>query len=765
LKNYKKAVLVSVFAVFIVFPFLATDMAFAQGFMQYPLDDGGWFRIKQNAFRFVIYGITLGDEVPSWQSLIQIDKPECAIVKLVDEGLWVCGNPIWIVGVSMSFGYHFQVYFPPGCKGEVCISIKGHPEYGEICIEDSEILLDIDLLNQCKNSVVDNRFIDIEKELIFSATVGSKDENFSFPDALSGEAYSNGGSEPIFMIRSGNIEYISEYYSLTYHSAEPFTPREIIDERQFGKLYFEVLFGRSAHTHVFVQEVDRFKVDEILFEDDIPIPDNPNGVFEACFPFNSYIMFGVRIENLKHSWPPDDCQEWVGTLNGYIDDQLQYSSNGAIAQDEFIIEPEVSFYQLPDGTPGSAEDLWFEWKLKVNGGPERDIMTNDTHIRIYNGFRANEIVFNNLPDDNTIRCGEELYVNANPYPNLQESPQIRYYWYWEYVSPEGDGRASFSPASSQQKNSEFIAREPGDYNLYYRITESYSGDDAISPMSLVHVEPKLEIIAPLIYSQHTYSAGNPGELTIDFIGQATPSSLNDQIEWSMQAIGSSNLITPPESRIGPDVTFMYQNLPPWNDDFGKKWIIASLPEYNVADTVNILIFYDKYANNHTGLLPNAPNWYYYWKQTPATHGVSRYGGDCTGGNGYYLFGESWFHICPHAAESDQVPCSGQTVDGIDLFAVTCRHEEQHRLDYWNLWQYPHGGYIPGLDLDPDPPPGDPLGDWLPDADEPGLGFDPMKWDTDGDNYKDFEDRGFDRECDWTPGDADDYDWANPGHQY
>jgi len=111
-------------------------------------------------------------------------------------------------------------------------------------------------------------------------------------------------------------------------------------------------------------------------------------------------------------------------------------------------------------------------------------------------------------------------------------------------------------------------------------------------------------------------------------------------------------------------------------------------------------------------------------------------------------------------------------DGIDLFAVTVRHENGHFADYDTMWVMPHGRYVPALDNDPNPNPnpGTLNGDLVPDALE-GFGkkypqFDPQLWDSDLDNHVDFEDLGYDRECSqWTKTLGDTADWSNPGRQY
>jgi len=124
-----------------------------------------------------------------------------------------------------------------------------------------------------------------------------------------------------------------------------------------------------------------------------------------------------------------------------------------------------------------------------------------------------------------------------------------------------------------------------------------------------------------------------------------------------------------------------------------------------------------------------------------------------------------------AAGSGGRPCAGDILEGIDLFAITERHEGQHLLDWWTFWPVPPG-YIQSADMDPrDPnagPKWPPVGDYVTDNLE-GTSqypdFDPTKQDSDQDGYYDFDDLGYDAECSWTNGNADTADWANPGKQY
>ena len=240
--------------------------------------------------------------------------------------------------------------------------------------------------------------------------------------------------------------------------------------------------------------------------------------------------------------------------------------------------------------------------------------------------------------------------------------------------------------------------------------------------------------------------------------------------------GSTLQIIPEQS---PDtVNFEFTTLPADHAEFAKKkWVYASLPAWNVKDSARVKVFFSKYALNHSGptYSQHEPNWYYYWKQTNAAVLLPQHYGHprCTPRTaGLYPPGDIRFYICDAAAGSAPDNCgSPDPVDGIDLFAVTERHEGQHRTDWWNFWPAPIG-YIQSADMDPpDPnagPDWPPVGDWVPDYLEGTLQYPLFRstaQDSNGDGHFDFDDLGYDAECPWIIGHADTADWSNPGHQY
>jgi hypothetical protein len=286
----------------------------------------------------------------------------------------------------------------------------------------------------------------------------------------------------------------------------------------------------------------------------------------------------------------------------------------------------------------------------------------------------------------------------------------------------------------------FRADSPGDVQLHYRITDQMSSTFAESPEphKVIHIRPRVIIMAPPPYpnNRFCYTGEEPdGRLSISCLGQAIPNDLNDQIEWSMDVIGNSSPQNDPEDLAGPSVTFQYLGLPTDNSAFGPKDIMASLPQYGAADTVEALVFYLKDSTNHPGIEANLEtNWFYYWRQAacpglgdervvykPGLYEVAGYKWL------YYLGFDEEIWIGPKASLEMQIqPIPGIDVawenkTGIDLAEESYTHETFHDW-VWHQWAAPDGpwyilnnyhehqvllepfpedGTIPGIDSDGD----------------------------------------------------------------
>jgi hypothetical protein len=198
---------------------------------------------------------------------------------------------------------------------------------------------------------------------------------------------------------------------------------------------------------------------------------------------------------------------------------------------------------------------------------------------------------------------------------------------------------------------------------------------------------------PLDSTKLTFNALDPGRLDILAVGTTVPDSLRDSLVWSITPIVGSTLVTKPVVPKGDSVWFRFAGLPDSNNQFGVKYLKASLVDYDVAESVMVKVFYPKDATNNPDTQHDWPNWYYYWKQTPAyVWGHQAFGGsDCSPHkSGYYTPGDTMFHVCDSAAAAGYSECDSTTWTGVDLFAATELHENTHLNDWWAFWP---GGYV------------------------------------------------------------------------
>lgn len=204
-----------------------------------------------------------------------------------------------------------------------------------------------------------------------------------------------------------------------------------------------------------------------------------------------------------------------------------------------------------------------------------------------------------------------------------------------------------------------------------------------------------------------------------------------------------------------------------NNDWGPNnmKLTVTYQQITVSREQPVRVFFkrDGFENGSTRTIlePNeqvtfsVPNWYVFWKQTPANLGTHLYDARSTA-YGYYSYGDNHFHLAT-------------AIQTIDDFGRTCIHEQQHMDDYQNWWVIPHGGYSIAHDSD---------GDYVPDALEGTLGFNMkvgMK-DSNNDGEDDVEDPAIAAEHRWNrqanvPGSGTDramayeQDWSMGGKQW
>lgn len=166
-----------------------------------------------------------------------------------------------------------------------------------------------------------------------------------------------------------------------------------------------------------------------------------------------------------------------------------------------------------------------------------------------------------------------------------------------------------------------------------------------------------------------------------------------------------------------------------------------------------------------------PNWFYYWSYTAAggyavTFDPSRPNGCCDYDDApsypaYVGYDDNEGYTPPSPGENANEP-----LDGIDAFAWVCRHEVRHSVKGFPWWGF--GGWDANDDGD---------GDWIPDSEEGPSGstagyggpYLPTQFDT-HQNAPDTQPDDCNRytcltQDAWNKGDADDDDWAHPGHQW
>jgi len=131
---------------FLLIPFLLLaynllmpNVLYAQGFT-FPIDNHGWAYVLQIGNILQIIGTTRLSEPPPVEELIEFEGDPCA--HSVFTGAWDCQNPVHQSGYHyLVFTYRFQIYFDPGCKGEICAFSPQDPTGERLCFSDDQSTL------------------------------------------------------------------------------------------------------------------------------------------------------------------------------------------------------------------------------------------------------------------------------------------------------------------------------------------------------------------------------------------------------------------------------------------------------------------------------------------------------------------------------------------------------------------------------------------------------------------------------------------------
>ncbi|OPY66168.1 MAG: hypothetical protein A4E62_02545 [Syntrophorhabdus sp. PtaU1.Bin002] len=313
---------------------------------------------------------------------------------------------------------------------------------------------------------------------------------------------------------------------------------------------------------------------------------------------------------------------------------------------------------------------------------------------------------------------------------------------------------------------------------------------------------ELMIVSPedksgYVFSDEYLLSEHSNKLTLELEARTVPERYADSVEWTIPEIEGSNRTIIPASTSptlkGQKLTVVYKGLPKDNNEFGRKTVKAALKvnSCKIEKTREVRFFYPRdEKNNPEG---KHPNWYYYWKQTPAARPFAqnvRIEYHCAGipiekctclqrgvigqYNPYYS-GYKTINVCnlrtntwnpdtfyaelPAVKRSKPSTLSERNYSPytyIDTFAVAVMHEFTHFNNFHAFWPE---GWKESEDSDEDD---------IPDRLESEMGFRPDMKQTywrEVDLSGDEELLTLEATYDYQVGTYDEYDWAKPGKNW
>jgi hypothetical protein len=296
----------------------------------------------------------------------------------------------------------------------------------------------------------------------------------------------------------------------------------------------------------------------------------------------------------------------------------------------------------------------------------------------------------------------------------------------------------------------------------------------------------LAITSPRQKHNYVFNAQKPGVFKMTLQARVSPRKHAGRVRWTIPVIQGSRRIVRPSSARGARVEVTYTGLPADNAAYGPKTVQATLDVggCRAEDRREVRFFYPATAQNNPG--GRYPNWFYYWRQTPAArpHGQRvniEYGGRtfdrCRDKIVPALFKPGYAYKTLHVCDLSRIKFKlvypllnrltpqkyfgTRTVWYIDTFALAVLHEYFHQRCYqaWRAGKSP--GAIAQQDRDDD---------GIPDHLEQSFKFDPRKFQTylpqklsrvGGDEeWLAYEEMGR-----YQIGSYDRYDWASPGKNW
>jgi hypothetical protein len=264
-----------------------------------------------------------------------------------------------------------------------------------------------------------------------------------------------------------------------------------------------------------------------------------------------------------------------------------------------------------------------------------------------------------------------------------------------------------------------------------------------------------------------------------------PEEAEPSIYWTFPEIEGVTLTTDPEDGRGNMVGVEYQGMPEDNAAFDvQDPVKVTLPGCSEVTAELPARFFFSVAGKGNPDDEDVPNWFYYWRQTPAGQGLARsavryeQGEMCNmenGGDvyGFYPPGADHIYLCDAASGTAWNKVTGEYTDGIDTYAVTVLHELEHKRhydDWWRefdeQWKEDNGRsrFEDTTAYRADRRIVDRDGDDIPDDREASLGMDTVP-DTHRCKMTDEHYLAWLAEGLWQIGAADKEDWAAPGKQH
>ena len=322
-------------------------------------------------------------------------------------------------------------------------------------------------------------------------------------------------------------------------------------------------------------------------------------------------------------------------------------------------------------------------------------------------------------------------------------------------------------------------------------TANHELEIEISPMRQKPPPCRLLITSPKEGHKLCFSGKQTGQLTFSLSATTKPARHEQKITWSLPQFDPATQVRiEPKNLRGPNLKVTLRGLPKDISGLGEKTFTARIntKKCHKSAARTVKMFFPRDAKNNPD--GSVPNWFYYWKQTPAARPKGQitaldYGGGTgdlcrtAGVTGIYnsKYGYKVLLICdlsklktpfelvfPLLDRLSAQKYSGmRTVRNIDTFAVAVLHEYQHFLTDHNWYSKISPQDLPKKDKDRD---------GLPDHLEPGLNFKPTMFQTYFANHPKLKNVGGDEE--WLayeimknhkPGSLDKYDWAYPGNQW